>query len=51
MVDKVLTELAASGGPSVLITDDLHQLSSGYGENARAGVKAHLDTVTERGRV
>src|SRR6266568_6157038 len=27
MVDKVLTELAASGGPSVLITDDLHQLS------------------------
>ncbi len=50
MVDKVLTELAASGGPSVLITDDLHELSSGYGENARAGVKAHLDTVTERGR-
>src|SRR2546430_5924194 len=51
MVDKVLSELAASGGPSVLIIEDLHELSSGYGENARAGVKAHLDTVTERGRV
>jgi len=50
MVAKVLTELSAPGGPSVLITDDLHQLSSGYGENARAGVKAHHDTVTERGR-
>ena len=50
MVDKVLSELAASGGPFVLIIDDLHELSSGYGENAWAGVKAHLDTVTERGR-
>jgi len=47
----VLSELAVSGGPSVLIIDDLHELSYGYGENARAGVKAHLDTVTERGRV
>jgi len=44
MVDKVLSELAASGGPFVLIIDDLHELSSGYGENAWAGVKAHLDT-------
>jgi LuxR family maltose regulon positive regulatory protein len=51
MVDKVLSELAVPGGPFVLIIDDLHELSSGYGENARAGVKAHLDTVTERGRV
>ena len=50
MVDKVLSELAASGGPFVLIIDDLHELSSGYGENAWAGVKVHLDTVTERGR-
>ena len=50
IVDKVLSELAVSGGPSVLIIDDLHELSSGYGENARAGVKAHFDTVTERGR-
>jgi hypothetical protein len=50
MVDNVLSELAASGGPFVLIIDDLHELSSGYGENARAGVKAHFDTVTERGR-
>src|SRR6266487_146743 len=50
MVDKVLSELAVSGGPFVLIIDDLHELSSGYGENAWAGVKAHLDTVTERGR-
>jgi hypothetical protein len=31
MVDKVLSELAASGGPFVLIIDDLHELSSGYG--------------------
>ena len=46
----MLSELAVSGGPSVLIIDDLHELSSGYGENARAGVKAHFDTVTERGR-
>jgi hypothetical protein len=30
MVDKVLSELAASGGPFVLIIDDLHELSSGY---------------------
>ncbi len=50
IVDKVLSELAVSGGPSVLIIDDLHELSSGYGENARAGVMAHFDTVTERGR-
>jgi hypothetical protein len=50
MVDKVLSELAASGGPFVLIIDDLHELNSGYGENSWAGVKAHLDTVTERGR-
>jgi hypothetical protein len=50
MVDKVLSEFAASGGPFALITDDLHELSSGYGENAWSGVKAHLDTVTERGR-
>ena len=28
MVDKVLSELAASGGPFVLIIDDLHELSS-----------------------
>ncbi len=35
IVDKVLSELAVSGGPSVLIIDDLHELSSGYGENAR----------------
>jgi LuxR family maltose regulon positive regulatory protein len=28
MVDKVLSELAAPGGPSVLIIDDLHELSS-----------------------
>jgi LuxR family transcriptional regulator, maltose regulon positive regulatory protein len=28
MVDKVLSELAASGEPSVLIIDDLHELSS-----------------------
>ena len=49
MVDKVLSELAASGGP-VLIIDDLHERSSGYGENARAGVKAHFGTATERGR-
>ena len=28
MVDKVLTELAASGEPIVLIIDDLHELSS-----------------------
>src|SRR5260370_36963780 len=46
MVDKVLSELAVSGGPFVLIIDALHELSSGYGENAWAGVKAHLDTVT-----
>jgi hypothetical protein len=44
MVDKVLSELAASGGLSVLISDDPHELSSGYGENAWAGVKAHRDT-------
>jgi hypothetical protein len=50
MVDKVLSELAVSGGPFVLIIDDLHELSSGYWENAWAGVKAHLDTVTEHGR-
>ena len=31
IVDKVLSELAVSGGPSVLIIDDLHELSSGYG--------------------
>jgi hypothetical protein len=49
-VDRMLSELAVSGGPSVLIIDDLHELSSGYRENARAGVKAHLDTVTERRR-
>ena len=49
MVDKLLSELAAASGPFVLITDDLHELSAGYGENARAGVKAHLDTVTGRG--
>ena len=36
MVDKVLSELAVSGGPFVLIIDDLHELSSGYGENAWA---------------
>jgi LuxR family transcriptional regulator, maltose regulon positive regulatory protein len=28
MVDKMLSELAASGGPFVLIIDDLHELSS-----------------------
>ena len=28
MVDKVLSELAASGGPFVLIIDDLHELNS-----------------------
>ena len=28
MVDKVLAELAAAGGPVVLIIDDLHELSS-----------------------
>jgi LuxR family maltose regulon positive regulatory protein len=28
MVDKVLSELAAAGGPFVLIIDDLHELSS-----------------------
>jgi hypothetical protein len=50
MVDKVLSDLAVSGSPFVLIIDDLHELSSGYGENAWAGVKAHLDTVTEHGR-
>jgi hypothetical protein len=50
MVDNVLSELAASGGLFVLTIDDLHELSSGYGENAWTGVKAHLDTVTERGR-
>jgi hypothetical protein len=50
MVDNVLSGLAAPGGPFVLITDDRHELSSRYGENAWAGVKAHLDTVTERGR-
>jgi len=50
MVDRMLSELAASAGPFVLIIDDLHELSSGYRENAWAGVKAHLDTVTERGR-
>ncbi len=49
-VDNVLSELAASGGPFVLVIDDLHELSSGYGENAWAGVKTHPDTVTERGR-
>ena len=31
MVDKVLSELAVSGGPFVLIIDDLHELSSGTG--------------------
>ncbi len=36
MVDKVLSELAVSGGPFVLVIDDLHELSSGYGENAWA---------------
>ena len=50
MVDRMLSELAASAGPFVLIIDDLHEPSSGYRENAWAGVKAHLDTVTERGR-
>jgi hypothetical protein len=50
MVDKVLSELAAASGLFVLITDDLHEPSAGYGENARTGVKDHLDTVTERGR-
>ena len=34
MVDKVLSELAASGGPFVLIIDDLHELSSGYGRTS-----------------
>ncbi len=43
MVDKVLSELAVSGGPFVLIIDDLHELSSGTVENAWARVKAHLD--------
>ena len=50
MVARMLSELAASAGLFVLIIDDLHGLSSGYRENARAGVKAHLDTVTEHGR-
>ena len=50
MVDRMLSELAASAGPFVLIIDDLHELSSGYRENAWAGVKDPLDTVTERGR-
>ena len=49
MVDTVLYELAVPGGPFVLIIDDRHELSAGYGENARAGVKAHLDTATRRG--
>jgi len=36
--------------PAVLIIDDLHELISGYGENAWAGGRAHLDAATERGR-
>jgi hypothetical protein len=34
MVDKVLSELATSGGPFVLIIDDLHELSSGPSSTA-----------------
>ena len=41
MVDKVLAEVAASGGPFVLIIDDLHELSSRVQRRTPwAGVKA-----------
>jgi len=36
MVGKVQSELAAAGGPFILIIDDLHELSSAHGRERNA---------------
>ena len=42
MVDKVLSELAAPGGPSVLIIDDLHELSSAEADEQLTALLTNL---------
>jgi LuxR family transcriptional regulator, maltose regulon positive regulatory protein len=42
MVDRVLSELAASGRPLVLVIDDLHELSSAEATEQLAALLTHL---------
>ncbi|MEV0803233.1 LuxR C-terminal-related transcriptional regulator [Kribbella sp. NPDC050281] len=45
MVDKVLSELTAYGGPVVLIIDDLHELTSAEAAEQLAAVLTNLPTA------